>query len=368
MMPKLLAVCLLLPAAATEPAPRPARALPLKVDPAIAHVSAARELPDGRVLISDAKTPAVYLLDPKTGRAQLVGSAGAGDQQYVQPGGLYAGPGETTLLLDRAQKRVLTFSRDGRIVASASIAVRGRQSSSDRDVDYQRPDAKGHAYFMESRFAPQSGPNSQPLLRFDPVTQTSEPVAQIGLPEEKVIPGGDGVTFGRTVIGSPADGWGVLPDGRVAVVRAAPYRVEWCLPGGGLVRGPVIDYDPVPMTDADRRAFAEKAGRGASVGVAGAGNGAAASLGMLFAPAKAPFDPDSILVAPEGRVWVKRNAAASAITVVYDVFDGTGRRAARLELPAGSHVVGFGPASIYVRETGPAGPASAVVLKKYSAS
>ncbi len=366
MTAKPLLVLLLLAGPVTEPAARPAQPLPLRMDPAIARVSGARELPDGRVLVSDAKKPSVYLLDPKTGRALVVGSAGAGERQYVQPGGFYAGPGDTTLLLDRSQKRVLTLSREGRIAGSASIAVRGTQSSSDRDVDYERPDAQGHAYFMKSRFAPPGGPNAQTLLRFDPVTQTSEPVAQIGLPEEKTFPGGDGMTFGRTVIGSPADGWGVTPDGRVAVVRAAPYRVEWHLPGGRIVQGPVVEYDAIPMTETDRKAFAEKAGRGgAFVGQSGAARGAAADPGMLFAPTKAPFDPEAVRVSPDGRVWVKRSAAASATTVVYDVFDAAGRRTARLAFPAASHLVGFGPSSVYVREIGPDG---AVTLKKYSAA
>lgn len=345
---------------ATEPKPRAARALAFRNDPAITHVSAAWELADGRVLISDHQRPAVYVLDPTGGRAAIIGSAGVGAQQYVQPGGFYRGPGGTVLLLDRAQKRVLTIA-GGRITGSTSIAVRGTQSSSARDVDLQRVDARGFAYFPETMGF--GSVTTTPLLRFEPLHQRSETVTTLKLPDFKEFPGGDGVSFSRRIIGSPADGWGVTPDGRVAVVRAMPYRVEWFGTDGVRIQGPIVEHEAVVMTDADRRAFEVQypRGTGPSVGMAGAAAQSASSA-TPFARTKPPFEPEGVMVSPDGRVWVKRNGVLNAPATVYDVFDGAGRRSTRLELPADSDVVGFGASALYVRQRAGGGEA----LKKYA--
>ncbi len=361
----------LLLGAAPEPPARPARPLPLLIDSAITHVSAARELPDGRVLVSDQEKPAVYLLDPKTGKATTIGSAGADALQYVQPGCFYGGPAGTILLFDRGQAKVLTIDKDGRMTGSASIAVRGTTSSSNLDVDRKRVDSRGFAYFPERDFGP--GTNT-PLLRFDPVKQARETVTTLRVQEYRETAGGDGMTFGRTVIGSPADGWAVTPDGHVAVVRAVPYRVEWFAPDGSRVQGPIVDHDPLPMTEEDKQAWRAKYGRGrggAGAGMPGSASGQPAETTTLFAATKPPFEPDDIALSLDGRVWVKRSGALGAKSVVYDVFDQAGRRTARIELPAGSHVVGFGPStplgtgptSIYVRQPSPGG---ATKLTKYS--
>ena len=159
--------------------------------------------------------------------------------------------------------------------------------------------------------------------------------------------------FTRSFIGSPADGWGVAPDGRVAIVRAEPYRVEWISPDGTVTRGPAIEITPLPMTEADKQAYRERAkARSASVGVAGGSGAGADDLGLLFAETKAPFNPQDVSVSPDGRVWVMRTQPFGVAEVVYDVFDRTARRADRIQLPAGSRIVGFGGASVLVRHEG----------------
>src|SRR4051812_23235656 len=102
-------------ASAPEPAPRSLTATALSMAKRPAHITAVRELADGSVLISDITTPAVLRLDPASGATQPVGSAGAGADQYAQPGGFYDGPGGTTLLADHSGPRVLVISAEGRI-------------------------------------------------------------------------------------------------------------------------------------------------------------------------------------------------------------------------------------------------------------
>lgn len=348
-----------LPWAASEPQARKAVQAPMRLDGALAHVSAAAELPDGRIVVSDVRAPAVWLIDPATGGMARLGSAGVNADQYVQPGGLYGGTGGGLLLLDRAQLRVMAIDPAGTFASSYSIAIKGTTMSTSDDADQQRLDARGYAYFSDrgaslSRRARGESAETVPLLRFDPVSQASVPVAELGQPETRFADRGGGLTVSRAVIGSPADGWGVAPDGSVAIVRGSPYRVDWIGPGGAVTKGPVIEVDPIPMTDADKAAFTSTAGGGASVGArATTGGGDAGGLSGLepeFAATKAPFAPADVVVSPDRQVWVQRSRPAGATTVIYDVFDRRGRRIDRLEFPDGNRVVGFGRGVVYVRQ------------------
>jgi len=190
-------------------------------------------------------------------------------------------------------------------------------------------------------------------------------VTDLRLPEEKSRSGGPGVTFSQQVIGSPADGWGVAPDGRVAVVRAKPYRVDWVSRDGKTTVGPVIAYDVLPMTDADRQARVAKARSEPSIG---AGVGSDGSHPMVekpaleFAATKPPFAAGDVLVSPDAMVWVRRTSPSDAADAIYDVFDAAGMRTDRVAVAADEWVVGFGRGAIFVRAHGPLGTE---VLRKY---
>ena len=80
---------------------------------------------------------------PKNRHRQLLGSAGADSGQYVQPGGFYAGRGDTIFVLDRGQARITLVSPSGAIAGIRSIKRNGVTSSSTADVDYQRVDSRG---------------------------------------------------------------------------------------------------------------------------------------------------------------------------------------------------------------------------------
>ena len=344
---------------AQEPAPRALRAVPLRVSTPPSYVSAVFELADGRVLLTNARQPSVILLDPRTGHMTPVGAAGGGPDRYARPGGLYAGRGGSVQMLDRGQTRAFTVAPDGKLTGSRSIARRGHTSSSD-DTDLQRLDANGLVYLVD-----RSGTTTSSLLRLDPVSQALEKIAELRLPESRVIPGGDGVTITRSFIGSPADGWGVAPDGRVALVRADPYRVEWLAREGTMTRGPIIQYTPLPMTDTDKQDFAaRRRARGGGVGIGRPGDPAPAQPleNMLFAETKAPFDAGDVTVSPDGRVWVLRAQPFGAKTALYDVFDGAGRRVDRVQVPAEGRIIGFGRGAVYVRMENSQG----IELRKYS--
>lgn len=375
-MTRLLALALAYASlSAAEPAPRALSAAPIKMASPLAHISAAQELASGKILISDARTPLVALLDPATGALTAVGAAGAGADHYAQPGGFYGGPNGNTLLLDRSEPRALVIGPDARIMSSYSVAQRGVSGSSDADIDRVHLDARGFVYLVDRNAAMiarmrsgNSGTDrSADIVRLDPVQQSKVIVATLLQQSEIVTSSGNGMTFSQMIAGSPADGWGVMPDGRVAIVRATPYRVDWVSPDGKISKGPAIDYTPIPLTDQDKQAITRAAGKAPSVGVGGADGGTpttSADMERKFAATKPPFAPDDVVVSPAGRVWVMRSQPFGANSSLYDVFDTNGARIDRVQFPVNSRVIGFGPGSVFVRE----GLETNAPLKKYKVS
>jgi hypothetical protein len=356
--------------AAAEPAPRKPAGATIKVSSPLPYISGVAELPDGRLLVSDHRTPAMSVVTPATGAVASLGSAGAGAGQFVRPGGFYGTPGKGFWLLDRGLKRAIAVSPSGTLGESHSVLPRGSSGSSSSDFDLERLDARGMAYYlrrdMRASLSGGAAAASIDLIRFDPAAQQMTTIAKLLQRVAHSTTGGDGMTYSRAVHGSPADGWGVAADGRVAVVRAVPYRVDWYSASGAETKGPVYPVDVIPMTEADKtaRLAAQKAGGGGmAVGVSSA-PGASATPGatMLFADTKAPFDPELTMVSPAGRVFVPRATPFGQDDAVFDVFDGRGRRVDRIQLPPTSRIVGFPPSSIYVREQSASG---AFLLKKY---
>jgi hypothetical protein len=355
-------------AAAQEPAPRRLTQLPMQLSAEFTTISGARELRDGRVLLSDAKRAAVFLVDPKTGTESQVGSAGGGDTQYAQPGGFYSGLADTVYLLDRGQARYLVLTPSGAIVASRSIKRKGVTSSSDLDQDLQQVDARGLSYFVNrgGLLAALTGnaiaSDSTALVRFDATRQHYDTVAMLRQTDKKVIQVSPQMQVTRGVHGSPEDGWGIASDGSVAVVRAAPYRVDRYSATGRVQRGSVIAVEPIPFTEAEKKAITAANSRSAPSASVSGGPASPTDVETLFAPTKSPIDPKAVIVSPEGRVWVARSRPADASTVIYDVFDHRGERVDRVELPARNKVIGFGPAAVYAIERDERGKPS---LRKY---
>ena len=203
------------------------------------------------------------------------------------------------------------------------------------------------------------------LARLDPVKQTIDVVARLMVPVQHQTGAGNGMVYTSSTIGDPADGWDVMADGRIAIVRAAPYRIEWLSPAGKSTLGPVVAYDPIPFTAQDREASEKKAGRGGvSVGSVGGTGSGSAPIEREYAMVKPAFAPSDVIVSSSGHVWVMRTQPFGATATTYDVFDGTGARIDRVTMPADSRVIGFGPGSVLVRE----GIAKNASLRKYKAS
>jgi hypothetical protein len=63
---------------------------------------------------------------------------------------------------------------------------------------------------------------------------------------------------------------------------------------------------------------------------------------MVWPPVLPPFLSGAAMVAPDSRLWVLRARAHDDPVPVHDVFDDRGRLAARVALPKGTRLAGFG--------------------------
>jgi hypothetical protein len=191
--------------------------------------------------------------------------------------------------------------------------------------------------------------DSGAVVRFDAARQHADTVALLRGHETRVVQASEHVQLTQAVAGSPADDWGIASDGRVAVVRAAPYHVEWIAVDGHTTRGPTYAVPTVAFTAAEKDSIITRAkSSGGSVGLAG-GSGASTTeeRHYYFADTKAPFSPNDVMVSPLGMVWVARTQPFGASGTIYDVFNNEGARVDRVLLAGYARVVGFGSGVVY---------------------
>jgi hypothetical protein len=314
-----------------------------------------RALDANRVLVSDNLEGAVALWDFRAGTATPIGRQGGGPGEYGMPGPLFAGGGDTTYMLDMGTRRLLVITPAGGI-ASATIAL---NHPSQIPVFPRAVDRQGRVYFdlagiQMSQLNDMVKTGRAPLLRWNVKAGRTDTVAYVAFPPaEPVGPGEVRMSIGGREPFEARDQWSVLPDGRVGIARATPYRAEWQGTPAPVV-GPAVEYQPVRIGTAEKNAWADQATRGIQVVVE---NGQRRTqraprpdINRQQWPETMPAfsGPNAVLTAPTGELWVLRTHPANADTRVYDVFDAQGRLARRVSLEGERYVLGFGPGVVFV--------------------
>jgi hypothetical protein len=328
-----------------------------------------RELPDGRVMISDPIEDLLQIIDMRTGRATRVGRVGSGPGEYRSPDGLFALPGGQTLLVDLGNGRLSVLDAEGTYLSSFPIAegsagpgpggIGGRRMILPRAVD-----AQGRLYFQQvGMVGPGSAlPDSQPVLRYDRARAALDTVAFVKVAPPAVRTSGTASNQNVRMMPRPFppnDGWAVTPDGRLAIVRAADYRLEWVTPAGR-VRGQPVSVRPVPVRAAEQREWAAATGSGIAISMENRNGELTTSFrrgrpgaqqpdlsGIEWPSHKPAFVSANVFATPEGEIWVERSVAAGAPRE-YDVFGRQGALTARYLLLPGRRVIGFGAGTVYV--------------------
>ena len=337
------------------------------------QISGIRELPGNRAVVVDASEKTLQMADFRKGTLTRISRNGGGPGEYQLPMNAYAGPNNNTYVADPQIGKVHVVTPEGKI-ASALLTPGG--DSPGGLVFPRGVDARGRVYFQGMGFTPgRSAPSdSVPVVRWDPSIRRVDTVAWVPSGFATTLSGGaNRTTF--TLRMNPyakADVWGVLPDGRIAILRAEPYRIDIVEAPGRVTRGSAVSYTPVRIGAAERDAYrkALASGGGAMMVTSGIAIGGGAGRAT---PAPAPsvmrgtpgalanedFPPvmpafsAAVRISPEGEIWVPRNRPASDKTPTYDIFDSSGKLVGKATLKPNSVVVGFGAGAVYVARQDP---------------
>jgi hypothetical protein len=299
-------------------------------------VSAVRELPNGGVLVADFTDRGVFLVTSAGQGRRQVGREGAGPNEYRTPSRLIPLPGDTTLVLDRDAHRYLLIDGDGRLVETRQFPP-----LVDAGAEFMRgADQQGRLFFTVG-FLPRSpdGPSTIEIQRWDRRLARVDTVATIMAPNPKPIsrtlPGGQKVTGRRLMPYTPQDEWVVAPSGRLVLVRAAPYRVDWREADGRITKGEAVSFDPVRVTEADKRRR-EPDGP---------------PFQLEYPQTKPAFWGGRVVVDDRDHVFVQRERAAAATHSTWDGFDARGKYLGSRQLPANKQIVAISARFVYVVRT-----------------
>ena len=313
-----------------------------------------RALPDGRLVVTDNKEKQIRLLDFAKGTSKTLARLGEGPQEYKAVGTVQRDTGGGVVVYDPQQKRFLPVTANGAVqdVKAIPHAPKAMTLVMGDGPDMFTMDTIGNTFTTEGG-TPTSPRATRAIIREGASGRTT--LTELRLPESRRFEGGQGISMTRAVSFSLRDYWAVAADGWVAVIRASPYRVEWYPPTGQVVKGPALAYEPLPVTEQDKKTVREETARLMSSGGPTAMiNGKAVRPPVAepdFADTKPPVTGRVALIDEQGRLWIERSQPASAATSLLDVVDRTGAVINRFALPAGSRLIGFDRTSAYAVRT-----------------
>ncbi len=332
------------------------------------QISIALEIKPAKVLVVDGIEAIVKLVDFTTGSVTAIGRQGNGPGEYQMPTGVSWLQGDTLLLFDYMQQRVVPFKPDLSPGTPFTMLMFDYSTS----TSLTQPilgDQLGRVYAsaMKREIRARGGQtqyavnDSVALVRLDPRGNTRRAeLARLkfrysGTPEVKEI--GNVVKYTMAFPGLVAfDPWTVFPDGRVAIVRGATYTVEFITPDGKKSSAK-IPYEPIKVTAADRKAEMNSAqsemGDRRKVMQRMMSAGVTAEFDLL-PPAEWPADyppAAGALSAPDGNLWVKRAMPVRLGREQWDVINPAGNLVARWRLEPRTTLVAVGRGVVYAART-----------------
>lgn len=331
-------------------------------------IQTVRELPDGRVLVADPLAKALYVVDMDAGTRTVVGREGEGPNEYRQPDAVWPLPGDSTLLVDLGNGRLVALGPDLGFGETWPLSMGDFQPGQMPILAIpQGVDGEGNLYARDMGAGMRGGafPDSTDILRIDRATQSTEMAGRFKIRSmTQTTSGGtnDQEVSLAPVPLSPEDAWGVAHDGSIVFARSGDYSIERISMDGTSTRGPGIPLDPVRIRTPDKEEYVAELGRaggGIRVGVevvdgamsmsfARGGGGADRGIDRYNWPeVKPPIYSGRIPVDPDGRAWVRRHVEAGDPST-YDVFDLAGERIGTVLLDHGKRIIGFGKNVLYV--------------------
>lgn len=265
----------------TSPPPVPAIGPPIrKISTATAvsteplgAVTSVVQLSDGRVLLNDGIRRRLLVLDTalKLQSVVLDSMAESSGAYGVRAGAIFAYRGDSVVFIDPSSYAMLIIDPSMKIVRVRSVP-RAQDVYNLTIAPYGYPgfDDKGRLVFRmyaqpsPPKVKPPEGvpywpqePDSAFITAIDLDTRKMDTLGVIRLPKSTTM-------FRQTAEGyfsinssfNPlplTDEWAVMPDGRVAFVRARDYRIEWRQPDGTMKSSEKIPFDWQRMVEEDKQ-------------------------------------------------------------------------------------------------------------------
>ena len=245
-------------------------------------ISGVRQLPDGNVIVNDIVGRRVLMFDSTLSNATVIAdTTSATSNAYgVNPGGIIAFHGDSTLFVDPASMsmllidpsgklgRVMSAPRDARFLVGGPFGTPGFDPQG--RLVYRAPPNFG-AFAAPRQASGAAGrlpqfptpPDSAALVRYDLATRKVDTVTWFKTPKINLsitqTPEG-GVRVTTTMNPLPqGDDWALLPDGTVALVRGRDYHVDWLRPDGSISSSPKIPFNWERLSDEQKVAFIDSA-------------------------------------------------------------------------------------------------------------
>ena len=312
------------------------------------YLSGVRELSDGSLLAADPTSQVLLRVNLEAGTTDTIGRQGAGPQEYEGPDRVLPLPGDSTLLVDLGNGRLTVIDPEGVFVDWTPMTSLN-EDGDQRNLSPDFVDEAGFIYAMAPSFL-ESSPDTMTVHRIDRMSGEETPAAWCWRTEYVRRPRGSNRPMFVLY-----DAWAVGTDGRVAVVRANGYSVDWFFPDGSVVKGPTHDVERFPVGVAEKEAAVEDISATAVFTRTLVGEGGAQSSQMARGvpagffggtdefewPETMPaFRLKGTLVSPQGEAWVERMMPAGEAGRV-EIFDERGIRLGFVELPLRARVVGF---------------------------
>ena len=328
------------------------------------RISGVRELADGQLIVADQSEKTVVLIDSGWTAARPVARQGQGPLEYSFPAAVIAYPGDSTLISDLLQRRLLLLDPSGEPIRTINLP-------SALGFGFElKGDGLGNVYSRASALPDpaqmSSGPpDSTALLRWNLVSGRIDTVASVGLPRAE-SGGSNGNFFMMVQPMTPADDWAVTHSGWLGLARHTPFSVDWVGADGRQTRGATIPYQPVAVVEADKEEYQrarEEQGGGMRMTMQEGGGPVSISEGpapsgpppgmpeQKWPTHKPPFLEQSVVAGPGQQLWILRTQPAGQALARYDVVDSTGNVVERVTVPVKSRIIGFGVSTVYVVRT-----------------
>jgi len=340
----------------------------VEIDDPFSLVSGAIEFKPGQVLAIDGTEGSLLLVDFAKGTRTAVGRQGSGPGEYRAPAALFRVRGDTIWVLDAMLQRITAFNPDLTPGTTFPMLMLDQSTMTVLTAPFFS-DRAGKLYSSAMKIQAGVGgggndmqmtiPDSVGVVKFDPRQAVRTEVAKVRFPvsgKPEISRSGNAMKYTMAFPGLIAsDPWAVFPDGRIAIIRGAPYQVEFITPDGKKTTGARIPYEPIKVTAADQKAEMDEAKRMMAEQAKVAQKMMPAGFSMdfeLLPPANWPSNYPALgamsaLAAPDGRLWVKRGIPFRIGREQWDVIDGTGKLVASWRLPPKTTIVAVGTGVVY---------------------